>query len=82
MMATQVVAVQMNDRCNHAPQLQEVLTRHGCVIKVRLGVPDMCEGKGLILLVVEGDDNVRGDLLSELRGVPDTTVSSIDLPAQ
>jgi len=78
--AVQIVAIQMDDRNHHAPRLQEVLTSHGCNIKVRLGVPDMCDGKGLILLVVEGEEGDREALLSEIRGVPSARVSSIDLP--
>ena len=70
----------MEDRCNFAPRLQEVLTKHGCIIKVRLGVPDICEAKGLTILVVEGDDSAQEDLLTELRGVPGAAISSINLP--
>lgn len=78
-MNTHVIAIRMEDRCNFAPKLQEVLTKYGCEIKVRLGVPDVCEPKGLILLVVQADEQTREKILPDLRGVPGTAVKAMSL---
>ncbi|MDR1965751.1 MAG: hypothetical protein LBQ36_03500, partial [Synergistaceae bacterium] len=39
-----LLAIRVGDRGNNALKVQEVLTRHGCNIKVRLGLHDQDDG--------------------------------------
>jgi hypothetical protein len=53
-METTIMAVTIDPRSVHAPQAQTVLTKHGCIIKTRLGLhevtKDSCSEEGLIIL--------------------------------
>lgn len=69
---TTIMAITLEPRTDHAPGLQEVLTKHGCIIKMRLGLHETSDGKcserGLILLQLCGNndevDALKSDLLS------------------
>ena len=48
-----IMAIVINHRSKNAVQFQEVLTRHGCTIRLRLGLHeagDVCSEEGLVLL--------------------------------
>ena len=40
-METTIMAVTIDPRSVHAPQAQTVLTKHGCIIKTRLGLHEV-----------------------------------------
>lgn len=71
-MQTTIMAIRLEPRTDHAPDFQEVLTKHGCIIKMRLGLHEtsdkMCSERGLILLQLSGDENdvkaLKEDLFS------------------
>lgn len=75
------MAVLLNNRIAEAPKFQEVLTRHGCIIKVRLGLheinKDACAKNGMILLQIEAEEGaikaLEGDL-NALEGVKTQTM--------
>lgn len=59
--ACAVVAVRIGQRSESAPKVQEVLTRHGCIIVARLGVHELsCQQEGLVVLVVCGTEARSG----------------------
>lgn len=50
-----IMGIQVGDREHDALRVQELLTKHGCLIKTRLGLHEtalegQCSSKGLILL--------------------------------
>lgn len=49
-----ILGIQVGDREHEALKVQELLTKHGCIIKTRLGLHEAsqvkCSSKGLILL--------------------------------
>lgn len=50
-----IMGIQIGDREQDAIKVQELLTRHGCLIKTRLGLHEtalegQCSSKGLIIL--------------------------------
>lgn len=49
-----ILGIQVGDREHEALKVQELLTKHGCIIKTRLGLHEastsQCSSKGLILL--------------------------------
>ena len=67
-----VMAVLVNHRSKKAPEMQEVLTKHGCIIKVRLGLHeagDACSEEGLIILQLCGSKEAIKALEEELNGL-------------
>lgn len=67
-MTSAVISVLISRRTEDAPKFQEVLTRHGCIIKVRLGIHevDNCREDGLIILHACGAAEEINDLLKDI----------------
>ncbi|MBD5642835.1 hypothetical protein HYH96_02860 [Clostridium botulinum] len=68
-----IMAIKISPRNEIAPNVQEILTRNGCIIKTRLGLHeatnDSCSKCGLILLELlnskkEDIENLSKDLTS------------------
>jgi len=78
-----VIAVKVSDREGVAQDLQKVLTKHGCLIKVRLGLHDIpansCSPAGLVLMEVEGDPAEMKALVSELNALASVSAKHIAL---
>lgn len=63
-----IMGIQIENRREEAVKVQELLTKHGCIIKTRLGLHEVQEGcspKGLILLEFEHDESGEYDVLKE-----------------
>lgn len=79
----QLVILKCSGRSAHAVQIQEVLTKHGCDIMVRLGLhevsSDECSNDGLIILQVKNDQNVVNSLTADLSGIEGVTVKTVSL---
>ena len=75
------MAVLINHRSKKAPTVQEVFTKHGCSIKMRLGLHeagDVCSEEGLVLLQLSGEkDDIKAleDELNGIEGVKAKTMS-------
>lgn len=66
------MAVLINHRSKKAPTVQEVFTKHGCSIKMRLGLHeagDVCSEEGLVILQLTGEKNDIKALEDELNGI-------------
>ncbi|MCR4427310.1 MAG: hypothetical protein NUW23_14195 [Firmicutes bacterium] len=74
-----IMAVQVGRRSEHGPEVQEVLTRYGCLVEARLGLNRNCEDKGLILLQLTGDDSDIERLGQSLSAIDDVSVKSMML---
>lgn len=64
-----IMAVLVSHRANKAKELQEILTKYGCIIKVRLGLHeagDVCSEEGLIILQLCGQEDEINALADEL----------------
>lgn len=58
-MKTIIMAINVGNRKEAAPEVQELLTKYGCIIKTRLGLHaagDNCSRKGLIILELSSED--------------------------
>ncbi len=67
-----IMAVLINRRSKKAPTVQEVFTKYGCSIKMRLGLHeagDVCSEEGLVLLQLAGDKSEIKNLEDELNGI-------------
>lgn len=53
-----IMAVQIKNRNQDAPKFQEMITKHGCMVKTRLGMHevDNCSKEGLVILQLCGKD--------------------------
>lgn len=71
MVNSYVMVVLVDKRTEDAPRFQEVVTKHGCLIRVRLGVHEVeaCSEDGLIILQLCGEDDGVQALLKEINGL-------------
>lgn len=77
-----IMAVLINHRSKKAPEVQEVLTKHGCIIKMRLGLhetDDVCSEEGLVLLHMGGEDNEIKALEDELNGMEGINAKTLNI---
>lgn len=79
-MIRKIVAITVKKRSEHAVKVQEILTKHGCVITTRLGTSEAgCTEKGLIILQTYGEKNEVETLISELNNFDDVDVNSMSI---
>ncbi|AQM60654.1 hypothetical protein BH721_05475 [Clostridium baratii] len=72
-----IMVIKVSTRNKIAPTVQEILTKHGCIIKTRLGIHeatnDTCSRAGLIILDLLSDNkddiNTLKEDLNSLDGV-------------
>lgn len=72
-----IIGIRIEQRENTSLKLQEVLTKHGCLIKTRIGFhetdPNYCASDGFIILelvsLAEEDQKLR-DFQKELSEIP------------
>lgn len=70
-----IMVVLINHRTKAAVKVQDVLTNHGCNIKVRLGLHEtdsICADEGLLVLQLGNDESdviVLNKTLNEIDGV-------------
>jgi nitrate reductase NapAB chaperone NapD len=71
-----VIALVLDNRSEDAPEVQKVLTAHGCLFRARLGLPGgpACSNQGLIVLVVEGTAEELAAFLTDLARFPQVKV--------
>lgn len=81
---TNIMAVRIDHRSKKAPTVQEVLTKHGCLIKLRVGShetsTDFCAEDGIILLQLsaQNDGEVKA-LEADLAALGGVTVKTIEI---
>ncbi|MBL4931187.1 MULTISPECIES: hypothetical protein [Clostridium] len=82
-METTIMAITIDPRTAHAPQVQTVLTKHGCIITTRLGLHETseksCSERGLILLHINSESNEVEQLENELTEIEGVNVKSMTL---
>jgi hypothetical protein len=67
-----VMAILINQRSKKAVKMQEVLTKHGCLIKMRLGLHEadnVCAEDGLVLLQLTGENSEIEILKNDLNAI-------------
>ena len=78
-----VVAFKLDSRVENAVAVQDVLTKHGCAIKARLGLhetsKDYCANFGVIILHCCGCENTIGALVADLNTIEGVNAQSINL---
>ena len=77
-MACDIMVVRISARREMSPEVQEVLSRFGCCIRVRLGLHDAssaCSDEGLLVLQLSGEH-------SEMQGLEDALNSLSSVKAK
>ncbi|MCF6096148.1 hypothetical protein L1766_03865 [Thermovorax subterraneus] len=68
-----IMAILVDNRTHSAPKVQEILTKYGCNIKVRLGLHEVderhCSDEGLIILQLCGSEEDIQNLEKELNSL-------------
>ena len=74
---TTIIGIKINNRVENAVQVQEILTKYGCIIKTRIGLHEeihgQCSPRGLILLEII-DDKASVDIANELCDIEDIEI--------
>jgi hypothetical protein len=78
-----IVILKIGNREGTAQSVQGVLTKYGCLIKVRLGLhnlpPESCSPLGLVLMEVTGEDSEIASLVRELNEIPEAVAKLVEL---
>jgi len=68
---TTILGILLRKRMQTAESFQEILSKHGCIIKTRVGIhnasDNKCSPDGVILLDVIGDDSEIATLEKDLK---------------
>ena len=77
-----VMAVVINNRILNAPNVQEVFTKHGCLVKLRLGLHEagnLCSEEGLVILQLTGEKNQIASFEKELNSIEGIEAKLIEI---
>jgi len=83
-MAKIIMGIKLNQRNETAKALQDILTRHGCMINTRLGFHEVsevsCSEQGYILLeFAANSDNEIMEMKKEIEALGELTVKIMEL---
>lgn len=79
-----IMAVKIEPRVKKAPEVQEVLTKYGCIIQTRIGLHEAsqtsCSNSGLVLLnLIDNQDEEVNKLQKELNNVEGTVAKLLEI---
>ncbi len=77
-----IMAVSVSKRAAEAVKVQQVLTRHGCIIRLRVGlheVGDACADDGLIILNLCGTRKEVAALKADLSKIKGATAKTMEV---
>ncbi|MCK8827192.1 hypothetical protein MWH25_05490 [Natroniella acetigena] len=74
-----IIALQVDERDNFAPDVQHILTEYGANIKTRLGLHNDNQNQGLILIEFAGEDNELESFEEELKKVEQLNFKAMNL---
>ena len=82
MAAYHLMGILIQKRKDTAAQVQDVLSEHGCIIKVRLGLHeagDACSEEGLVVLQLTGSRDEMDELYADLNVIDGVVAEQITL---
>ncbi len=78
-----IMAILIGNRTDDATKVQKILTKHGCIIETRLGLPnvigDGCSNKGAIILRLDNKEEQINNLKAELESLSHVKTENIQL---
>ena len=72
-----VLGMMVNDRSDAAPEIQEIITRHGRDIVCRMGIPTQDKTDGLITLIMDGPKESVDGLVRDLQEAKEVVVQTM-----
>ena len=77
-----IMAIKMEERVAKAPNLQEILTEYGCIIKTRVGFHETdekkCSREGIIILHLYGEKKEFQELYEKIKKLDGATPKFIE----
>lgn len=80
-----LMGILIGKRRENAVKVQDILTRHGCIIKVRLGLHDAgdaCSDEGLTVLQLDGPQDDIDELYADLNVLDGVVAEQIHLGSE
>ncbi|MGE5380093.1 MAG: hypothetical protein ACM3NT_03390 [Methylocystaceae bacterium] len=74
-MNTYVVSACIDNRSENSPDFQAVLSQFSCQIRGRLGIPLPECRNGIVVFVIDGDEELMKRMESQLEAVPGTSIN-------
>lgn len=78
-----ILAIRVDHRHTNAVKLQEMLTKYGCNIRMRVGVHEAdaehCADDGLIILQVYGDTEVTNNMIADFDSLNGVIARLLDM---
>ncbi len=76
-----LMAIKIDNRSEDAPKFQDLITKHGCIIKTRLGLHEVgnCANEGLIMLQLDGNSGDIAALETDINALPTVKAQSMNL---
>lgn len=81
-MESNFMIIKISKRTAKAPEVQSVLTRFGCSIKVRLGLHeagDVCSDEGILFLQLAGEKDEMKELEKTLKKMEGVQAKLVEL---
>jgi len=76
-----LMGIAIGNRREFAPQVQEILTEFGCIIKMRIGlheeIENSCSNEGFIILNLSDDDKEINRFVKKLESIDTVRVKNI-----
>lgn len=76
-----IIGVSINSRMESVPQVQQILSQYGCLIKTRLGLHNVtentCSSAGLLILEMFGDEASIVEMENKLTELPGIQVQTM-----
>ena len=82
MRCTRIMGLIVNSRIEEVPAVQNILTKHGEIIKARIGLHEtneMDNNEGLIILRLCGKKDAIDSLYNELKAIDGIRVNQMDI---
>ena len=80
-MKCSIMVVKIGSRRERSPEVQEVLSKFGCSIKMRLGLhetEDVCSDEGLLILQLTGERDEMKKLEKALESMKDISARLVE----
>lgn len=77
-----IMTLLVNNRIQNSAKLQDILSKSGCIIKVRLGLHEadgVCSDEGLIILQLAGSKEEVASLEASLNNLSGVKAKNIEL---
>lgn len=82
MVCFKIMGIAVNHRIKNAAEVQNILTKYGCLISVRLGLHEagnVCSDSGLIILQLTGGSEEIAAFTEELNAISGVEAKTLEI---